>query len=198
MSTIPLFPINPKIDLTNVAVVENQFNETELDKISSILDNLNYEEGKILSSEKNGDINTDIRKSKIKWIYSNEETLWLFIKLMKIIHSVNSNAWNFDLIMGREPIQYTEYGTEGEYTWHIDNGPGISSQRKISISMLLSDPEDYEGGDLEIWPGGEIKVMPRIKNSIVIFPSCLMHRVTPITKGIRKSLVLWVGGTPYK
>lgn len=198
MSHIPIFPINPNIDISNVVVVENQFSEPELKEIFSILKNLNYEDGRVLSKEKKGDVNLDIRKSQLKWIYSNQETSWLYTKLMKIIHSVNLSRWNFELVMAREPIQYTEYDINGEYDWHIDTGIGLSAQRKVSVSILLSDPDEYEGGDLEIWPGGEVKIMPRIKNSMVIFPSCLMHRVTPVTKGVRKSLVFWVGGTPYR
>lgn len=198
MSQIPIFPFNPNIDISKAVVVENQFTDTEITEIFSLLEKLNYEEATILSKENGSNLNLDVRKSKVKWLYQNQDTTWLYKKIMQIIHSVNLNKWNFELVMAREPIQYTEYDLEGEYDWHIDTGMGLSAQRKVSMSLLLSDPDEYEGGNLEIWPGGEVKVMPRIKNSIVIFPSCLMHRVTPVTKGVRKSLVLWVGGTPYR
>jgi PKHD-type hydroxylase len=124
--------------------------------------------------------------------------MWLFTKLMKVIQSVNGQLWNFELIMAREPIQYTEYEDNGEYGWHIDTGHGPSAQRKVSVSVLLTNPDEYEGGDLELWPGGEIKRVERKQYTMTIFPSCIMHRVTPVTKGVRKSLVFWVGGTPYR
>jgi PKHD-type hydroxylase len=66
------------------------------------------------------------------------------------------------------------------------------------MSVLLTNPDEYEGGDLELWPGGEIKRVERKQYTMTIFPSCIMHRVTPVTKGVRKSLVFWVGGTPYR
>jgi PKHD-type hydroxylase len=70
--------------------------------------------------------------------------------------------------------------------------------RKISITVQLSDPNDYEGGVLELNVGNTIVQMPKEKGCAVLFPSYILHRVTPVTKGIRKSLVLWVGGTTFK
>jgi PKHD-type hydroxylase len=80
----------------------------------------------------------------------------------------------------------------------MDIGPGSISHRKVSITIQLSDPSEYEGGDLELWYGGSIIQIPKNKGLTVLFPSFSMHRVTPITKGTRKSLVLWVGGEHYK
>jgi PKHD-type hydroxylase len=63
----------------------------------------------------------------------------------------------------------------------------------------LTDSALYEGGDLEIWQGGEVRdKTPRGSGIVIIFPSYMMHRVTPVTKGVRRSLVLWVGGEHYK
>ena len=71
--------------------------------------------------------------------------------------------------------------------------------RKVSITVQLSDTDDYEGGNLEIWSGGDnVKIAPRGRGNVVIFPSYMMHRVTPVTKGTRKSFVLWVGGEHYR
>ena len=98
-----------------------------------------------------------------------------------------------------ESIQYTEYyGTnEGGYEWHMDCGEKIQNQRKISVTVQLSDSNEYEGGDLEFNIGRKITAQ-REKGVAVIFPSFYLHRVTPVTSGIRKSFVLWVGGEPYK
>ena len=72
----------------------------------------------------------------------------------------NNSLWHFDLISVDETIQYTEYydTADGHYTWHQDIGGGSASKRKISITVQLSDPEEYEGGDLEMWQGGEAVV----------------------------------------
>ena len=107
-----------------------------------------------------------------------------------------------------ESIQYTEYyaSENGHYDWHQDIGKGeLPSKRKVSITIQLSESEDYDGGELLICVGsngsGQLdnnRVCPRGKGVGVLFPSYMMHRVTPVTRGTRKSLVLWVGGSPFK
>ena len=78
-------------------------------------------------------------------------------------------------------------------------GPGALSTRKVSITVQLSGSDEYEGGELEYWKGGQdIQKAPRGKGVVFIFPSYMMHRVTPVTKGVRRSFVLWVGGGHYK
>ena len=72
------------------------------------------------------------------------------------------------------------------------------SHRKVSVIVQLSDTSEYKGGELQINTGGQIKTIPKVKGSVVIFPSYLLHRVTPVTTGLRKSLVLWAGGGHYK
>jgi PKHD-type hydroxylase len=100
-----------------------------------------------------------------------------------------------------EQIQYTEYydHEKGHYDWHMDTGYGNLSQRKISVTVQLSDTHEYEGGDLQLWPGGTYPLIsPRGKGNVVIFPSFMMHRITPVTRGTRKSFVLWLGGGHYR
>ncbi len=115
----------------------------------------------------------------------------------------NAAIWHFDLHNLTDHIQYTEYYAEkgGHYNWHQDMGPGEMSKRKISVTVQLSDPSEYEGGDLEYFKGGnpeEADKAPRGKGVVFIFPSYMMHRVTKVTKGTRRSFVLWVGGEHYK
>jgi len=198
--SLPIFPTNPNVDVNRHVCTFEFLNKKEREDVELILSKIEYEEGKIISDENiEGRTDENSRKSKIKWIYFNQETSWLFVKLMKLIEKINNDNWRFDLVMAREPIQYTEYEDDGgHYDWHIDVGPKHMSQRKVSLSLLLSDPNTYEGGDLEIWPGGEIQKAQRVEGGATVFPSFLMHRVTPVTKGVRKSLVFWVGGVPYK
>ena len=118
-----------------------------------------------------------------------------------MIKEANDTIWNFDLYSVLDDIQYTEYHAtnDGHYGWHQDIGPGALSTRKVSITVQLSGPDEYEGGDLEYWKGGQdIQKAPRGKGVVFIFPSYMMHRVTPVTKGVRRSFVLWVGGGHYK
>jgi PKHD-type hydroxylase len=110
-----------------------------------------------------------------------------------------NQLWGFDLHSIIDDIQFTEYEAGGgHYDWHIDIGPKTISHRKISIVIQLSDPEDYEGGDLELMPGNYSFAVPKKKGAVVLFPSFILHRVTPVTSGLRRSAVLWVGGSHYK
>ena len=148
------------------------------------------------------------RSSMVKWIPQSDDWNWLYVRMMELAKEANDETWNFDLISADENIQYTEYyaNENGHYDWHQDVGPGdLASKRKVSITLQLSEDDEYVGGDLEITGGGSgngvfetSHVCPRGKGITVIFPSYMMHRVTPVTKGTRRSLVLWVGGSHYR
>jgi PKHD-type hydroxylase len=147
----------------------------------------------------------DDRKSNIKWIPQNKEWDWLYFRLMEFAEMANDECWGFDLKSAPESIQYTEYDSRelGKYEWHQDIGPNELSSRKISITVQLSDNAEYEGGDLCFWQGGDslednYTVAPKEIGNVIIFPSYLVHTVRPVTKGIRKSFVLWLGGGHYK
>ena len=173
------------------------FNKEELEKIYTDLENVPFEKATTLA----GNSEKDVRSSRIKWIPKNEQWDWLYQKLMDMAVDANNNLWDFDLISADEKIQYTEYlaEEEGHYTWHQDIGPGMASQRKVSITVQLSESNEYDGGELELWRGGNnIVSIQRGAGVTVLFPSYLMHRVTKVTKGKRRSFVLWVGGQHYK
>lgn len=173
------------------------FSKEELEKIYNDLENVPFEKATTLD----GNSAKDVRSSRIKWIPKNNEWNWLYQKLMNMAVDANNNLWDFDLISADEKIQYTEYlaEDEGHYTWHQDIGPGMASQRKVSITVQLSESDEYEGGDLEIWRGGNnVIAAERGAGVTVLFPSYLMHRVTKVSKGKRRSFVLWVGGQHYK
>ena len=185
-------------DPQNYYYFTNGFNNEELDKIYKDVATLNFEKASTINSKSNG---KEIRSSSVKWIPNNQQWNWLYLKLMDMAVQANNALWHFDLYSVPDLIQYTEYyATEnGHYTWHQDFGPGTPSLRKVSITVQLSGPDEYEGGDLEYWKGGnDIIKAPRDKGLVFIFPSYMMHRVTPITKGTRRSFVLWVGGEHYK
>jgi len=177
------------------------FSRQELDSIAEGVANLEYNRAVTSSGEEQ-----DIRRSNIKWIPKTQEWEWLYSKLMNMAVEANNELWHFDLHSAPELIQYTEYESSelGKYDWHQDIGPGKTSIRKISITVQLSDSDDYEGGDLCIWNGGEdlgddnITYCPRGAGNVVIFPSYLYHAVKPVSKGTRKSFVLWLGGGHYK
>jgi PKHD-type hydroxylase len=139
------------------------------------------------------------RKSDVKWLHYSEKTDWVYSRLANIVMMANKEMWQFDIPSILDTVQYTQYYENGgHYDWHTDTGPYPFNTRKISITVQLSDPDDYEGGDLELMLGNNVSKMPKEKGCAVLFPSYILHRVTPVTKGIRKSLVLWVGGTVFR
>ena len=115
---------------------------------------------------------------------------------------VNLNHFGFDGVRLTEPAQFTEYPKGGFYDWHMDlNAFGQEGQnpiRKISMTLLLSDPKDFTGGDLMFSEMGDNKPLPLKQGQAIFFASFLRHKVAPVKKGIRRSMVMWFGGPPLK
>jgi len=190
----------PHNDPQNYYWFPSGFSKDELDRIYSDVAELPFD----LATVTNGtdqDEHKKIRSSSIKWIPKDTKWNWLYTKLMNQATEANNALWNFDLLSAPELIQYTEYyaSEDGHYDWHQDIGGGPASHRKVSITVQLSSPDEYEGGDLELWQGASaIQTAHRGAGVVFIFPSYMMHRVTRVTKGTRRSFVLWVGGSHYK
>jgi PKHD-type hydroxylase len=190
----------PLNDPQNYYWYQTGFSKEELEKVYNGVSSLPFEGATLLGNQDVNEIKK-IRSSSVKWIPKNDEWMWLYNKLMDMAMTANKALWNFDLISAPELIQYTEYYDVegGHYGWHQDIGTGDGSHRKVSITVQLSEPDEYEGGDLEMWKGGESYVTAEKGAGVVfIFPSYMMHRVTKVTKGTRRSFVLWVGGDHYK
>jgi len=138
------------------------------------------------------------RKSDIAWILPGEEVVWLYRRLCDGIKSLNHEYFHFDIFGACESIQFTHYkAPDGHYGAHMDRGTGIVV-RKLSVSIQLSDPEAYEGGDLVLYESGAATKLPRKRGMLILFPSWYVHEVTPVTKGERFSLVCWITGKPFK
>jgi PKHD-type hydroxylase len=197
MRFAPIYNIDDSINQTNYYSFDNGFSEQELIWIDNLKELYPFQTATTVSDESNP--NEEIRKSNIKWIYHDEKSAWVYDRIRDLSIEANNSIWKFNLHSILDSIQYTEYyANGGHYGWHTDIGPGSISHRKISITIQLSSPDEYEGGDFELWHGGEFRTMEKKKGSAILFPSFTLHRVTPITKGVRRSLVLWVGGEAYK
>lgn len=141
-----------------------------------------------------------VRRSKISWLHPTQNDLWIFEKLSYIVSNINAEYFRYDLTGFGEPLQLTNYHESdlGMYGWHIDLlSNGIS--RKLSVVLQLTDPNEYEGGDLQIMTGSAKPfTVKKERGLVVVFPSYLLHQVTPVTKGNRQSLVAWVSGPPFR
>lgn len=141
----------------------------------------------------------DIRSSRVAWL-SDHKPLLDF--LYDFVDHSNQSAFNFNIFKKAE-IQYTEYhaSEQGHYAWHhdVDWTRHDGLDRKISITVQLSDPSEYEGGYFEFGDG--VTAVPeeaRTKGTVLIFPSYIAHKVSPITSGVRRSLVAWFEGPTWK
>jgi PKHD-type hydroxylase len=188
-----VFPL-PKKDLLYVHIDNKFMNENEINKLRSQFQNYSLQEGYMGKNQIN-----DYRRSKVAFILTTWEFSDIYLRLFEYVNRINNEFFKFHLSELSSNIQYTEYDEKynGHYDWHIDMGPDEASRRKLSIVVQLSDPLEYEGGELQITDGGSNRVCEKTKGTIIIFPSYLLHRVTPVTKGTRRSLVLWVTGPPF-
>jgi PKHD-type hydroxylase len=167
----------------------------EIDRILNF-----WEEDKTIKATLSGEDKYDdeLRKSSVMFIDNTPENDWIYNKLANLaIHCNNERYW-FDLLGFHQELQLTRYSKGDFFDWHLDFGAGDISARKLSMTIQLSHADAYEGGDLQFMVNNKIVDAPREKGTIVIFPSFIMHRVSPITKGTRQSIVGWVSGPPYK
>ena len=145
---------------------------------------------------------SDTRRSQIYWIPKVQKWDDLYQKIMNLVGKCNQEFFNFSITSLTENLQFTEYDEsyQGYYDWHFDVGPGpLNCARKLSVVVQLSEPSDYEGGELQLLIGGEdITIAEKNRGAMIIFPSYIRHRVTPVTKGTRRSLVTWITGPPFQ
>jgi PKHD-type hydroxylase len=180
--------------------------EDELNDIEKYCDSFNPESGLI----SNGITADHIRKSKVSWFEREEHPALdnLFNKLNYVIENINDDYYNYDL-NGYSGIQYTTYSGDelGHYNYHVDMHLGhvvqevnlkFGDTRKLSLSLILSESDSYEGGKFTIRFDENEFEMEQKRGRILFFPSFLSHKVHSVTKGVRKSIVAWVEGPKFK
>ena len=181
--------------ITLYAFWNNAFSKEECQTIINIAKN----KGLIKGETFNDDKTKDIRDSKISWLYTSDNMDWVFRRVTDITLNLNERFFKFDLFGINEGFQFTNYeAPSGNYGKHVDRTMNIPV-RKLSISIQLTNPEEYEGGELKLYDGQEEgTVMDKSQGTLVIFPSYVLHEVMPVTKGERNSLVTWVTGKQFK
>lgn len=144
-------------------------------------------------------VHKGVRRSQISWMSNNSDTTWVFERLAEVAASLNSQFFRFDLTGFGEVLQLTNYdhSEHGMYGWHQDYNTG-SISRKLSLVLQLTDPSEYEGGNLQIMTTGVPETVRKQRGLVVAFPSYVLHQVTPVTQGSRQSLVAWVSGPAFK
>jgi len=182
---------------------DNAFTEEELERINQYVSTLELEPALV----SNGSVE-EIFNANRCFINKDENTSWIFETFNRLIEHINEQFFGFDL-NGYPYIQYGVYDSEtnGNYGFHMDTimdnnrKDNLYLTRKLSLTLLLNEPGvDFEGGEFEINRSRESDASPieLSKGRMVIFPSFMIHRVKPVTKGVRKSLVIWVMGPKFK
>lgn len=148
-------------------------------------------------------IDRGYRRSNVRWLDYGPNTSVLYEALTYALRWVNDKTWKMELTNFPSALQYTEYAfwDQQHYDWHMDFGSGAFVGRKLSVSVLLTPGEQYEGGDFEFQDMtmcDDHRKGLRQQGAAVIFPSFYRHRVTPVTSGKRISLVGWMGGPTFR
>jgi len=188
--------LRPNSAITNYYYYKNGLSFDLIERIRALVPREEMYDGNV-----SGEIDKTYRSSRIYWIRKSEKTLWLYEKLMWFVRDANEKMWKFNLTNLFEDIQFTEYDAdfEGHYDWHMDMGGGEkTSTRKLSMTIQLSDPEDYDGGELQFLINRNVSEPERDQGTVVLFPSFLLHRVKRVSRGRRQSLVLWIHGPPFQ
>lgn len=182
-------------ELEDWAYTETIFSEEDCYKI--------IEQGKKAHLEKatvfdpNKDIDT-IRDSYVSWLYPNVELQPYYRRLTDVITELNNRFFKFDLYGFIEGLQFTYYKAPGGfYGKHCDRGLN-GLVRKLSFVIQLTDPSEYEGGELVLHLGADPTKIKKKRGYITVFPSYNLHEVTPVTKGERYSLVGWITGPAFR
>jgi PKHD-type hydroxylase len=177
---------NFELDQVNLyAFWNNAFSKLECETIINTAKDKGLIKGKTIGE-------SDVRDSKISWLYPCDNMDWVFRKVTDMTLNLNERFFKFDLFGLNEGFQFTNYeAPSGKYGKHVDKGMNMPV-RKLSISIQLTDPEEYEGGELYLYDDDKGTFMDKTQGTLIIFPSYVLHEVMPVTKGTRNSLVTWV------
>lgn len=186
------FPIEEKKDWCQWAWYKEVFSKEECERIKN-----SFSEKDLANATTGRGRDLHHRNTDVQFIDATPGTIDIFKRLAQVVKQANNRHWNFDLSGLYEGLQLTRYREGQFYKWHQDSGGGTFSKRKLSIVVQLSDPKDYEGGELQFL-GFEKEQIPLSQGTAIIFPSFNPHQVTPVRSGVRYSLVAWVSGAPYR
>jgi PKHD-type hydroxylase len=183
-----------------MAVWQDVFAPDELDFIEQYGDRLGQQNAELSSA------NTDyggIRVTQVAWFSRDPQTENVYRRLEEIVLRLNAQYFRYDL-SGLAMFQYAVYRSleGGHFDWHKDYGRDprdpAREPRKLTLSLQLSEHSAYEGCELQTRGGNQIDVAPKARGTLVAFPANVLHRVTPISGGIRKALVIWATGPEFR
>jgi PKHD-type hydroxylase len=176
----------------------NAFTAEEMDRIERIGDALPLAQAGLMTDIQ-AQTRDQIRVTRVAWLDSTPENKWIYDRVQQVAMMINAMSYRFELTGFSERIQYSVYHASegGHYDWHVDQGL-LGTRRKLSLTLQLTDPSQYQGGDLQFLAGNLTETAPRERGMLIAFPSYGVHRVAPVTSGTRKSLVIWITGPRFR
>jgi len=176
------------------------FDSEEMNILETYAEKLYMEDAKVGGDGNDtGDVSPDVRQTRIGWVQANKENAWIYQRLTGIVNEANKEWFDYDL-RHIEALQFTEYKPGMFYDKHIDTmyqSIGLYP-RKLSFTLQLTDPSEYEGGDVLLHTSNDPFCIKKDRGAITFFPSYTLHEVMPVTKGTRRCLVGWVHGPKWK
>ena len=143
----------------------------------------------------------NIRRAELAWLDDRAGAGWVMERIIALVARANREGFDFALTEFAESAQVARYGAEreGHFDWHSDIGAGaVAARRKLTMVVQLSEPGGYQGGSLELWPDGFARAAQKTRGAATVFPSFVLHRVTPVTAGERWSLTIWAHGPAFR
>lgn len=180
-----------------VHTIAAAFSNAECDRILAQAATVTPEEAKLVGQNKDH----NIRRADLVWLDNVADTGWVMDLIIDQVRVANRENFDFDIREFSESVQVAHYdgAREGHFDWHSDIGDGrIASKRKLTLVAQLSEPEAYVGGALQVMPSSHTITAERTRGTVTIFPSFMLHRVTPVTQGSRVSMTVWAHGPAFR
>jgi PKHD-type hydroxylase len=184
----------------STVTADNVFPRQAIEYLNRLADSRPGDLGSIVRGDATAALAEHVRRSEVFWLEEEPATRPIFQLLAQFAQKANDQIFGLDLVGFGEALQVATYrgADSGFYGWHVDIGAGRLAQRKLSLVVPLTDPTEYEGGELQLFHDHEPATVDMPLGRIVAFPSYVLHRVTPVTKGIRRTLAVWISGPPYR
>lgn len=184
----------------STVTADNLFPRSAIDYLNGLAERQDGEAGGIVGPDASPALAQHVRRSEVFWLQQDTASRPIFDLVAQFVLKANQQVFHLDLKGFGEPFQVATYRGEdsGFYGWHVDIGAGRLADRKLSLVIPLTDPSEYEGGELQLFYDHEPATVDMPLGRIVAFPSYVLHRVTPVTRGVRRTLAVWVSGPPYR